>query len=429
MTVRSLPRSPEATPGPQASLDLRFDLDQITPPGARVPQLSTDAWARELAAPTLSLPPVRVLFAGGGTGGHLYPAIAIERALAEVAPGSAALFVGSERPLEKQILASAGCSHRALPTAPWRGLRGALRFGVQQARGVLASRRLLKEWKPDVVVGLGGFPSVGPALAARLAGVPLALFEPNAVPGKANRLLARLASEAYVHWANTELGCLRIRSGTPLDARAMPGPELSPIAARQALGLPPELPLVLIMGGSQGSAALNTWVEESLAAGAGSRDVAYLHLAGSDEASERLRAAYEKAGCTARVERFLGGIGLAYRAASLAIVRGGGATLAEAQAIGLPAVVVPMPGSADDHQRRNAEAFVAEGGVRVLEERDLEPNHLRQLNGLAQDEGLLLEHSLGARAAGRPDAANVVARRLVSLAHEADDTTDQPTAA
>ena len=263
----------------------------------------------------------------------------------------------------------------------------------------------------------GGFPSLGPALAARMRGIPLALFEPNASAGKANKLLSRLAREAYVHFAETELGCMRVDTGTPVDERSLPGRALTQASARAALGLPADKPVLLLMGGSQGSRAINGWVEQALAAGAGSPALSYLHLAGSEEARDQLARAYTQAGLRARVETFLPGIGIAYRAASLALVRGGGATLAELLAAGVPGVCVPMPGSADDHQRKNADAFVAMGGVRWLEESTLTTDHFRELVDLAQSPWQIEQHAQRARSAGRPNAAAVVARRLVNLSN------------
>ena len=137
----------------------------------------------------------------------------------------------------------------------------------------------------------------------------------------------------------------------------------------------------------------------------------------SDEARDRLARAYTAAGVRARVETFLPGIGIAYRAASLALVRGGGATLAELLAAGVPGVCVPMPGSADDHQRKNADAFVAMGGVRWLEEQTLTTDHFRELVDLAQSPWQIEQHAQRARSAGRPNAAAVVARRLVNLSN------------
>ena len=389
--------------------------ESVLPVEVAIPELSTDGWSRSLAAGGV-LPATRVLFAGGGTGGHLYPAAAIAGHLCDLAPGSEILFAGSDRPLEQRILADCGYEHRALPTAPWRGLRGAFQFALGQARGLVAARRLVAEFQPQVVVGLGGFPSVGPALAARLAGVPLVLFEPNASPGKANTLLARLAREAYVHFPQTRLSCARVSSGTPLDGRALASPSLTQAEARRLLALETEGPVILVMGGSQGSRAINVWIERSLAElGTQGHDVTFLHLAGNEEQAVALRAAYASAGVSHRVLAYLSGIGVAYRAADLAFVRGGGATLAELSAAGLPACVVPLPSSAGDHQRHNARAFASDGGGWVQEEAELGPEAWKLLLERAADEDWRIRASAILQAGARPEAADVVARRVISL--------------
>jgi UDP-N-acetylglucosamine--N-acetylmuramyl-(pentapeptide) pyrophosphoryl-undecaprenol N-acetylglucosamine transferase len=420
MTSVAAPRptsssSSAARPAPRPRTVRIGITESVLPVEVALPELSTDGWSRSLAAPG-ALPATRVLFAGGGTGGHLYPAAAIAGQLCDLAPGSQVLFAGSDRPLEQRILADCGYEHRALPTAPWRGIRGALGFALGQARGLLAARRLVAEFQPQVVVGLGGFPSVGPALAARLAGVPLVLFEPNASPGKANVLLGRLAREAYVHFPQTRLSCARVSSGTPLDGRALASPSLTQSEARRLLGLQTEGPVVLVMGGSQGSRAINTWMERSLAEiGTEGRDVTFLHLAGNEEQAEVLRAAYAGAGVSHRVLGYLAGIGVAYRAADLGFVRGGGATLAELSAAGLPACVVPLPSSAGDHQRHNARAFALDGGGWVQEEAELGPEAWRLLLERAADEDWRIRASAILQAGARPEAADVVARRVIAL--------------
>lgn len=415
MTSLAAPRPASSRPAPRARTVRIGITESVLPSSARLPELSTDGWSRSLATGGV-LPATRVLFAGGGTGGHLYPAAAIAGQLCDLAPGSQILFAGSDRPLEKRILADCGYDHVALPTAPWRGIRGALDFALGQARGLLAARRLIADFQPQVVVGLGGFPSVGPALAARLSGVPLALFEPNASPGKANLLLARLAKEAYVHFPATRLACSRISSGTPLDGRALASATLSQTEARRLLGIQTEGPVVLVMGGSQGSRAINDWIQSSLAAsGTESHDVTFLHLAGNEDQAEGLRAAYSGAGVQHRVLAFLSGIGIAYRAADLAFVRGGGATLAELSAAGLPACVVPLPTSAGDHQRHNARAFATDGGGWVQEEAELGPEAWSLLLERACDESWLCRAGAILQASARPEAADVVARRVISL--------------
>lgn len=390
-----------------------------------LPTFTTSGWTRRIetsqdALDASPIPPLRIVFAGGGTGGHLYPAIAIARTLLQQAPESAVTFVGSDRPLERRILEPTGFPYVSLPTAPWPGLRRpwrGLRFAWQQVRGVLASRRLLRDLAPQVVVGLGGFPSFGPVVAARTLGVPVALFEPNAIPGLANRVLARLAREAYVQWDGTRIACSKVHSGAPLDARALPGQELTPADARARLDLPLGRPTVLVMGGSQGSRAINAWIASSLAElGALGEGLSFIHLCGDASQAPQLRRAYERAGCAHHVATFLPEIGVAYRAADLAVVRGGGATLAELLAAGLPGLVVPMPGSAGDHQRHNAEAFASTGAGMWIDQERLDPVTLRWVVRLVRDEERLLVYRAQARLAGFPESARVVVRRLAKLA-------------
>lgn len=372
---------------------------------------------RPAPASPLALEPLRVLFAGGGTGGHLYPAIAAARGVQALAPGSEVLFVGSERPLEKKILAPTGFRHVALPTAPWRGARGALRFAWEQARGLLAARALIREFAPDVVLGLGGFPSVAPVVAGWWAGVPVALFEPNAVPGRANVLLARLAREAYVHWEATALSCRRVPSGTPIGPRAL-ARGVTRDEARSRLRLPADGPVVLVMGGSQGARPINAWIAAQAEALEGS-GVAFLHLAGNGDAADDVAAAYAAARVPHRVLDFLPEIGLAYRAADVAIVRGGGATLAELTAVGLPAVVVPLPSAVGDHQRLNAEAYAASGAGEWVAQDELNQETLQRVVALARNEERRAALRVRALEGARPEAAVAMARRLAALAGRA----------
>ncbi len=356
---------------------------------------------------------LRIAFAGGGTGGHIYPAVAVARALD---PGSEVVFLGSDKPLERRILEPTGFRHVALPAAPWRrDPRGLMTFVWEQLRGVWAARAELKAFRPHVVVGLGGFVSVPGVVAARTLGVPVALLEPNAVAGLANQVLSHLAEEAYVHFAETQLACPRIRSGTPLGARAVPPVELTASEARRRLGLPTDRPTVLIMGGSQGARSINHWVQRSLVAGRPPA-VSFIHLAGNPEAADELEKAYADAGCCAHVTPFLAEIGVAYRAADLAIVRAGAATLAELLAARLPAWVVPLPRSAGDHQRRNAAAFATTGAGTWIEQDDLTPEAFSRAVAEATDPLLLAARSRAAGVAARPDAARQAAQQLERLA-------------
>lgn len=355
---------------------------------------------------------IRVVFAGGGTGGHVCPAVAVARALERVAPGSEALFLGSGRAVERRILEPTGLRHEVVASAPGTN---PVRFAWAAARGLLRARALLRAFRPDVVCGLGGFASVPGALAGASQGVPLALFEPNATPGKANAWLSRLAREAHVAWPAVQLACPLRETGVPLNAHAVRA-ELTQGEAREALGLPRDGRVVLVMGGSQGARAINRWVEAALP-NVDARGVAFVHLAGGDEAAKSLKVHYGRAGVPAAVHPFLTDVGLAYRAADLAVVRGGAGTLAELLANGLPARVIPLAGTAGDHQVVNAHTFAALGAGDVLAETDLGRTALAATLAQARDEGALATRREAAARAARPGAAEAVARRLVALAH------------
>jgi len=360
---------------------------------------------------------ISVLFAGGGTGGHVCPAVAVARELERLAPGSRVLFLGTGRAVEQRILTRARMPHTALPTVPattWRTLPRAL---LAQARGLGRAYLTARAFRPQVVLGLGGYASAAGVLAGRALGARVALFEPNATPGRATQLLARAAEEVYVHW---EEGARGLRAparltGTPLNEQARAPGSLDKRAARAALGLASDRPCLLVIGGSQGARALNRWVLEALESGRVSSSTTVVHVSGAEDEA-KLRDAYARAGIDARVAAFLDDVGTAYRAADLAVCRSGAATLAELAAEGLPAFCVPLPTSALDHQRANARAFELRGGGKLIEERELTPHVFEQILATAEDATLLaaLRGSLVAQA--RPEAARAVAERLLALA-------------
>jgi len=348
-----------------------------------------------------------IAIAGGGTGGHLCPAVAVAEALVRLQPEARVEFFGSGKELERKILAHTGFSYRVTDCAPVN-LGGAWRT----AKGVFQARRLLRKLAPDVVLGLGGYVSAPGVLAARTLGIPIVLFEPNAVAGNANRVLSRWAQAAYVHFPETELGCPTLPLGTPIGAAVSRGLGCSRMAAIRALGLDPRLPTLLIMGGSQGARPLNEWAAEQLAEG----DLPgfnAIHLCGRATDPEDLRAAYADAGVRAYVQPFVRQIGTRYRAADLALVRGGGGTLAELQAVGLPARVVPLPSSAGDHQRKNAHGFAASGAGDVLEQDGLDAEAWRETLAVLTDSDQLKRWRSAALRAGRPQAARRVAEDLL----------------
>jgi UDP-N-acetylglucosamine--N-acetylmuramyl-(pentapeptide) pyrophosphoryl-undecaprenol N-acetylglucosamine transferase len=224
---------------------------------------------------------------------------------------------------------------------------------------------------------------------------------------------------ACVHWPEVRLPCPVAHTGAPLGGAVARGSALTPGEARAALGLPPDARTVLVMGGSQGARALNEWLREGVqAALPAGPPLAFVHLAGSEAAVPGLQDAYRCAGAPHRVLPFLDEVGLAYRAADLAIVRGGAATLAELLACGLPGLVVPLPSSAGDHQRANARAFAALGAGQHLEEAALSLDALGAALRLVRERAALSAMRRSALAAGRPEAARTVVRVMEQLARE-----------
>ena len=355
---------------------------------------------------------MRVLIAGGGTGGHVIPALAIGRAL--VARYAAELcFVGTARGLETRLIPEAEFRLELVPVGQLKGvsLGTRLRTLGDLPRAVARCGRLLREFRPDVVVGVGGYAS-GPAMvAALLRRVPTLAFEPNAVPGMANRLVGRWVTAAAVNFEQSRR-YFRHASVTGVPLR----PEFFSVTARD----PAAPPHLLVFGGSQGARALNqamgTVIEPLLARVPG---LTVLHQAGAREA-ETTRARYAASGADpARwsVQPFLEDMPARMAEASLLLCRSGAASVAELAAAGRPALLVPFPRAADDHQRRNAEAFAQAGAAEVLLEPEMTPKLLlERLTGLLGDPPRLERMAAGARGLARPEALERIARMIAELA-------------
>lgn len=304
----------------------------------------------------------------GGTGGHLFPGIALAEELRE--RRHTVRLVVSEKRIDRVAAAGAvGFEVESLPGVAWSGWRPdrALRFARQLARARRIGGKLIARFQPAVVVGMGGFSAVAPLLAARARGVPTLIHESNAVAGRANRLLARWATRCAVGMR----GAARwfppgrtVWTGTPVRAALRTLPPRS--ETRANLGLPQEKPVVLVMGGSQGARALNR-LALAAAVRLGANRAAWWHLAGETEEAG-VREAYAQAGIAARVEAFCHDMAKAYAAANLVLSRSGAASLAEIAAAGLPSVLVPFPFAADRHQSANAAVFQAAGAALVGEE-------------------------------------------------------------
>ncbi len=355
--------------------------------------------------------PPRVLIAGGGTGGHIIPALAIADEL-KAHCGAEILFVGTARGLESRLVPQAGYRLELIRVGQLNrvSLATRLRTVADLPMGLLRCLRLLKDFRPDVVIGVGGYAS-GPMMgAAILLRVPALAFEPNAVPGMANRLVGHWVNAAAV---NFEPAARYFRGAqvTGIPVRA----EFFSLTARPA-GAAPHL---LVFGGSQGARILNTTMPkiaaELLAAVPG---LTILHQSGARHA-QATKAAYQSSGAREdgwQVEAFLDDMPRRFEAADLVLARSGASTVAELAAAGKPAVLIPFPQAADDHQRRNAEVMAQAGAARMLIEADLTSDQLEQtLEQLLVHPEELAEMADRARSLAHPDAAEQIARIAAAL--------------
>jgi UDP-N-acetylglucosamine--N-acetylmuramyl-(pentapeptide) pyrophosphoryl-undecaprenol N-acetylglucosamine transferase len=358
---------------------------------------------------------VTVLIAGGGTGGHVFPMIAVGDAVRALDPSARVVYCGTSRGIEARVIPEQGGELELLHVIPLRG--GGVRTflkGVTRAAGSLPeARAMVKRLRPDVVLSVGGYAAGPVSLAARFQGVPVTMLEPNSVLGLANRLLSPFAARAYVAFPEAERflrpSVVR-RSGVPLR-RAFAPASYAPGA--DALS-------VLVLGGSQGSQALNAAVPRAIAAAAGRGiRVSVVHQTGRDREAE-VRALYAELDldlASARVVPFIDDVAAALGAADVVIERAGASSLAELCAVGRPSILIPYPFAADDHQHKNALSLERKGAAVALAQPQATPARIAdELVRLARDPERRARMARAAGALGKPDAAAFVARDLLNLA-------------
>jgi UDP-N-acetylglucosamine--N-acetylmuramyl-(pentapeptide) pyrophosphoryl-undecaprenol N-acetylglucosamine transferase len=353
---------------------------------------------------------LRVLIAGGGTGGHIFPALAVAHALV-ARHGAEVHFVGTARGIETRLVPEAGFPLHLIEVGPLKNvsLRTRLSTFAALPRSVFACRRLIGEFKPNVVLGIGGYasgPGVGAALLLR---VPTMLFEPNAMPGLANRLAGKHVQAAAINF--------------PAAGRWFRNAEVTGIPVRPGFfALPPPAgpPHLLIFGGSQGARIFNTSLPvisaELLKAIPG---LTILHQSGTRQA-EMTRAAYAATGADPaqwEVRPFLDDMPVCFARANLVMARSGASTVAELAAAGRASLLIPFAAAADDHQTRNAEEMVKAGAAVLLREQDvLASSKLPQaLKELLTDRERLEAMAVAAKTQAHPGAAEQIADRLATL--------------
>jgi UDP-N-acetylglucosamine--N-acetylmuramyl-(pentapeptide) pyrophosphoryl-undecaprenol N-acetylglucosamine transferase len=354
---------------------------------------------------------MRIMIAGGGTGGHVIPALAIAGAL-KANYAAELCFIGTARGMETRLVPQAGYALELMDVGQLNrvGLATQLKTLIALPRGILHCMGLLRRWRPQVVVGVGGYAS-GPAmLAALLRRVPTLAFEPNAVPGLANRLIGKRVSAAAVNFAPT-LAYFRNAELTGVPVR----PEFFALPARS----PESAVRLLVMGGSQGARALNQRMPEIARALLESvPGLTILHQAGARHA-ETTEAAYKASDAPAvrwKVQPFLDDMPQQFGASDLILARSGASTVAELAASGKPSLLVPFPQAADDHQRKNAEVLVAGGAAKMLLEREMTATALLgALTPMLKNREQLREMAASARTFAHPRAASRIAELVADL--------------
>jgi UDP-N-acetylglucosamine--N-acetylmuramyl-(pentapeptide) pyrophosphoryl-undecaprenol N-acetylglucosamine transferase len=382
--------------------------------------MSTLAMTPELteSAPTRARA-LRVMIAGGGTGGHLFPGIALAEQV--VAAGGEVRFVGTERGIEARVVPEQGYGLELIEVSgiKGRGIKGLVSGLLRLPRAWLQSRRIIKSFNPDVVVGVGGYAS-GPIVAsAWLMGRPTAILEQNSVPGITNRILGKLVRRVFATFPDVG-GYFPARKlaqlGNPIRAELIERLE----DAREHAGAEAEHgPRVFVFGGSQGARALNSAMIESAAALAEALPgLEIWHQTGTKEL-ERVREGYAAAGLSeaaVRVVPFIKDMSEPYAWCDLVVCRAGATSLAELAAVGCPALLVPFPHATDDHQTHNAASLVEAGAALMVPEHELDSARLvGEVAGLLGDRERLADMRAKMLAAAKPRAAADIHQALGEL--------------
>ena len=364
---------------------------------------------------------LRVIIAGGGTGGHLYPGIAVARELLMRRPDARISFAGTSRGIEARVVPGEGFTLDLIRSGGLKGkatgdrARGAALLPL----GMLDAWRLVSAIRPHLVIGVGGFSSGPVVLAAALRGVPTMVLEQNAVPGLTNRLLAPFVRAAAVSFDQTQafFGSKAFVSGNPVRPEFLASAEPHPESGGRDDTSESSTTGVLVFGGSQGAHAINVaMVEAASELAAGRPHLRLTHQTGERDV-EMVRDAYRRAGLEAEVEPFLFDMGRRIRQADLIVCRAGATTLAEITAVGKAAILVPLPTATDDHQRKNAEALAATGAADVLPQTEATGAALaRRILWLAADGHARTRIARAARALAKPDAARIIVDRALELA-------------
>ncbi|HVP66094.1 MAG TPA: undecaprenyldiphospho-muramoylpentapeptide beta-N-acetylglucosaminyltransferase [Anaeromyxobacteraceae bacterium] len=357
---------------------------------------------------------MRLLVAGGGTGGHVFPGIALAEEVVTRHPDNDVVFVGTARGLEATVVPQAGFPIELIEVTglKGKGVLGVLTGLLRLPRALLQSISILRRWRPDVVVGVGGYASGPVVLAARLLGFPTAIQEQNAIPGLTNRVLGRVVHEVFTafpeaghHFPRRKVHAL----GNPIR-RALLENYMRPVQTRD------DTLRLLVFGGSQGAHSLNMRVIEALPHLADLKG--RIHITHQTGARDRdyVEKGYEAVGFRPDVRDFITDMSGAYAESNLVVCRAGATTLAELTVCKKPSILVPFPAAADNHQVANAKSLVDAGAAVCIEERDLTGELLAaEVRRILLDAGLRERMGRAAGRLGSPQAAGEIAQVLTEM--------------
>jgi UDP-N-acetylglucosamine--N-acetylmuramyl-(pentapeptide) pyrophosphoryl-undecaprenol N-acetylglucosamine transferase len=354
-----------------------------------------------------------MIIAGGGTGGHLFPGIAIAEELLRRNPANRVLFIGTNRGLEKRILGGLGLTLRTIDVEGIKG-RGIMNIFASLLKipgSLWNSFRIIRSFKPDVVAGVGGYASGPAVLAARLMGIQTVIAEQNAVPGLTNRILGRLVHRIFVAFADSR-GCFpagkTVVTGNPVRTAFLADARNNREQKRPFT--------VLIFGGSQGAGAINRNVMASLNHLTHLRDkIRFIHQTGEHD-RQTVEDAYKKGGFTADVHPFIIAMAEAYDRADLLLCRAGATSIAEITAVGKAAIFIPLPSAAGDHQTKNALLMANAGAAVMIPEKELDGKILAaEMERMFMHPEVIKKMEIASASLGRRDAAKAIVD-IISLA-------------
>ncbi len=368
--------------------------------------------------------PLKIIIAGGGTGGHLFPGIAIAQAFTEVNALTRVLFVNSGNLFEKKTLAESGFAHQiiAVEGIKGRGLRKQMGAALKIPLSILQSWRIICRFNPDLVIGVGGY-SAGPVVAAAfLSKIPTALHEQNILPGITNRILFYLVNRIYLSYKNT-LAFKNTKAGKRSKKKLVTGNPLRKdiisavknAESDQKKTFEQNIFTILILGGSQGAHRINTGVAEALSFLKPAPRFCFIHQTGQHDL-KMVQKAYQAVKISSSVQAFFNDMGVQYEKADLIICRAGATTVAEVTAFGKGVIFIPFPYAADNHQELNAEALVNAKGAQMILEKDLNGHLLAQrIMELADNPEKIRNMGLAAKKLGHPLAAQTIIEDCYAL--------------